>query len=155
MGKTVGGGADQAKAFSMPRRNVVTNMGGKHLSDRTKKKIIADRLNGMAYRALAEKYKVSKYCIEQVIKSDPEFSQKMAKKKEQNTLDMLAFLDEQKASAQEFVLMAMQALKDPEKLNRTGAQALATAMGIIIDKFTPVEKKAEDEGVTIIWGRQE
>ena len=155
MGKTVGGGADQAKAFSMPQRNVVTNMGGKRLSDRTKKRIIADRIDGMSLRALAAKYNVSYYAVQKTVNSDPKLTQKISQKKEQNTLDMLAFLDEQKASAQEFVLMAMQALKDPEKLNRTGAQALATAMGIIIDKFTPVEKKAEDEGVTIIWGRQE
>lgn len=123
---------------------------GKHLSDRTKKKIIADRLEGMSYRALAEKYKCSRYAIELAIKSDPNFSQKMTKKKEQNTLDMIEFLDSQKTSAQEFVLLAMQYLKDPDKLNKAGAQALATAMGIVIDKFMPVEKKQETETVKVV-----
>lgn len=128
---------------------------GAHLSDRTKKKIIADRLEGMSYRRLAEKYKCSRYAIQLAIQGDPNFTQKMTEKKEQNTKDMIAFLDEQKTSAQEFILMAMEALKDPDKLSKTGAQALATAMGIIIDKFMPVEKKDENEGVEIVWGRQE
>lgn len=126
---------------------------GAHLTDRQKKKIIADRIEGMSLRRIAAKYGVTEYAVRKTIKDNPDITQKIAKKKEQNTLDMMAFLDEQKTSAQEFILMAMQALKDPDKLNRTGAQALATAMGIVIDKFTPVEKKADDEGVTIVWGR--
>lgn len=126
---------------------------GAHLTDRQKKKIIADRIEGMSLRRIAAKYGVTEYAVRKTIKDNPDITQKIAKKKEQNTLDMMAFLDEQKTSAQEFILMAMQALKDPDKLNRTGAQALATAVGIVIDKFTPVEKKADDEGVTIVWGR--
>lgn len=126
---------------------------GAHLTDRQKKKIIADRIEGMSLRRIAAKYGVTEYAVRKTIKDNPDITQKIAKKKEQNTLDMMAFLDEQKTSAQEFILMAMQALKDPDKLNRTGAQALATAMGIVIDKFTPVEKKTDDEGVTIVWGR--
>ena len=66
---------------------------------------------------------------------------------------MLAFLDANKTSAQEFILMAMEALKDPEKLSKTGAQSIATAMGIVIDKFMPVEKQNKNEGVEIVWGR--
>lgn len=133
----------------------MTIMGGKRISDRTKKRIIADRVEGLSLRQLAKKYNVSYYAVQKIVNSDPKLTQKISRKKEQNTLDMLAFLDEQKVSAQEFILMAMQALKDPEKLNRTGAQALATAMGIVIDKFTPATPKAEDEGVTIVWGKSE
>ncbi len=128
---------------------------GAHLSDRTKKKIIADRLDGMSYRRLAEKYKVSRYAIELAIKSDPDFSQKMIEKKEQNSKDMIEFLDEQKLSAQEFILLAMEKLKDPDKLEKTGIQSIATAMGIIIDKFMPTQKQDKSEGVEIVWGKQE
>lgn len=128
---------------------------GAHLTDRTKKKIIADRIEGMSYKRLAAKYKVSEWAVRTAIKSDPTLTQKIIEKKEQNSKDMISFLDEQKSSAQEFILMAMEALKDPEKLNKTGAQSLATAMGIIIDKFMPVEKKEQNEGVEIVWGRRE
>ena len=128
---------------------------GAHLSDRTKKKIIADRLEGMSYRRLAEKYKVSRYAIQLAIQGDPDFTQKMTEKKEQNTKDMIEFLDEQKLNAQEFILLAMEKLKDPDKLDKTGIQSIATAMGIIIDKFMPTTKQEKNEGVEIVWGRQE
>ena len=128
---------------------------GAHLSDRTKKKIIADRLEGMSYRRLAEKYKCSRYAIQLAIQGDPDFTQKMTEKKEQNTKDMIEFLDEQKLSAQEFILLAMEKLKDPDKLDKTGIQSIATAMGIIIDKFMPTTKQEKNEGVEIVWGRQE
>lgn len=123
---------------------------GAHLTDRQKKKIIADRVEGMSYRALAAKYNVSVYAISKTVQENPDIKQKITKKKEQNTLDMIEFLDSQKTSAQEFVLLAMQYLKDPEKLNKAGAQALATAMGIVIDKFMPVEKKQETDAVKVI-----
>lgn len=123
---------------------------GAHLTDRQKKKIIADRIEGMSLRRIAAKYGVTEYAVRKTIKDNPDIAQKIAKKKEQNTLDMIEFLDSQKTSAQEFVLLAMQYLKDPEKLNKAGAQALATAMGIVIDKFMPVEKKQETDAVKVI-----
>ena len=126
---------------------------GLHLTDKQKKKIIADRLDGRWSRAIAAKHGVSRYAVECAIKSDPAFCQKMTRKKEQNTKEMLDFLDEQKANAQEFIVMAMEALKDEDKLKRTGAQALATAIGIIIDKFVQTQQTSEGEGVVIVWGR--
>ncbi len=126
---------------------------GLHLTDKQKKKIIADRLEGLSIRAIAAKHGVSRYAVECAIKSDPAFCQKMTRKKEQNTKEMLDFLDEQKANAQEFIVMAMEALKDEDKLKRTGAQALATAIGIIIDKFVQTQQTSEGEGVVIVWGR--
>lgn len=129
---------------------------GAHLSDRTRKKIIADRISdNMSFRRLAKKYGVSEYAIRKVLESDPQLTQKIAEKKEQNSKDMIAFLDEQKLSAQEFILLAMEKLKDPDKLEKTGIQSIATAMGIIIDKFMPTTKQEKNEGVEIVWGRQE
>ena len=104
----------------------------------------------MSLRRIAAKYGVTEYAVRKTIKDNPSITQKIAKKKEQNTLDMIEVLDSQKTSAQEFVLLAMQYLKDPEKLNKAGAQALATAMGIVIDKFMPVEKKQEADTVKVI-----
>ena len=124
-----------------------------HLSDRTKKKIIREYVDGASSRKLAEKYKVSSTTILRVVKSDPKLAQKVAQKKEQNTLDMLAYLDTRTKNAQEFIDLALEAIKDPEKIDRASVQTLATAVGIIIDKFTQTSKKNDDEGVTIVWGR--
>ena len=129
-------------------------MGTKHLSDKTKKKIIADRVNGMSFRKLAEKYNISTTTAQRVVRSDPELTQKVTRKKEENAKSMLEFLDSQSESAQEFVRMALEAIKDPAKLERASVQTIATALGIVIDKFTTVPKQA-DEGVEMIWGRLE
>lgn len=123
------------------------------LSDAQRKKIIADRVNGMTFRKLAAKYGVSTTTIQKVLKRDPSLVQKVTQKKEKNTQDMLAFLDSQSESAQEFVTMALEAIKDPAKLEKASVQTIAVALGIVIDKFTQAKPKSEDEGVVIVWGR--
>ena len=137
--------------YSSPQRTVATMAA--HLSDRTKKKIIADRVDGMSLRRIAEKYGCSVYAVSKACESDQKFKQKITQKKEQNTLDMLAYLNARTKNAQEFIDIALEAIKDPEKIDKASVQTLATAVGIIIDKFTQTNKKNDDEGVTIIWGR--
>lgn len=126
----------------------------KHLTDKQKKRIIADKAAGMTYRDIAAKYGVSKYTVEKTVKSDPQFSQILDRKKKENTLSMLEFLDARSASAQEFVDLALEAIKDPAKIQKASIQTIATALGIVIDKFTSVPKQA-DEGVEMIWGKLE
>lgn len=105
------------------------------LTDKQKKRIIADRVNGMTFRKLAEKYDVSLRTIQRVLDGNEEVVQRATQKKEENTLDMLAFLESCKGDAQAFIKLAMKHLQDDKKLERTGIQAIATAMGIVIDKY--------------------
>ena len=116
----------------------------KHLTDKQKKKIIADRAEGMSIRQLSQKHKVSTTTIQRVIKSDPEFAQIVTQKKEENTADILAFMDGKKQDVCDIISLYLEALKDPEKLRRASVQSIATSMGIVIDKFTnDAEKKPE------------
>ena len=98
----------------------------KHLTDAKKKKIIADYVGCGNYSEVARKNKVSKDIL-----------QKAQEKKEQNTKDMLEYLDNKKQDAMEFIDMALASMMEPEKLKKSSVQALATSIGIIIDKFTP------------------
>ena len=107
----------------------------------------------MSLRRIAEKYGCSVYAVSKACESDQKFKQKITQKKEQNTLDMLAYLNARTKNAQEFIDIALEAIKDPEKIDKASVQTLATAIGIIIDKFTQMEKKKDDESVTIVWGR--
>lgn len=120
------------------------------LSDKQRKQIIADRVNGQLYKQIAEKYNVSETTVRNVCKNDPKTAERCADKKEQNTLDMLAFMDAQKGKAQELIRHIIEALDDPDKLAKTNARDLATALGIIIDKFTAnapkYEANAPDDG---------
>ena len=54
----------------------------KHLTDKQKKKIIADRADGLSLRQLAAKYGTSTTTIHRVIGSDPETERKVTAKKE-------------------------------------------------------------------------
>ena len=107
----------------------------KHLSDRTKKKIIADRVDGMTLLKIAAKYGCSEYAVRKVIKDHPEITKKIEHKKEQNTLDMLAYMDSRTKNVQKLLDLMFDAMADPERLSEASMRDLATCAGILIDKF--------------------
>lgn len=116
----------------------------KHLTDRQKKKIIADYAECGVYAQVARKHKVSLDTVKRTVLNDPETAEKTRKKKEQNTADILAFMDGKKQDVCDIITLYLQHLQDPEKLRRASVQSIATSMGIIIDKFTQgAEKKPE------------
>ena len=106
-----------------------------HLTDRTKKKIIREYVEGASSRKLAEKYKVSSTTILRVVKSDPKLAQKVAQKKDENTLDMLSYMDSRTKNIQKLLDMMFDAMSDPERLSEASMRDLATCAGILIDKF--------------------
>lgn len=118
-----------------------------HLTDKQKKKIIADRANGLSLRQLAAKYGTSRTTVQRVIAKDPATCQMVTAKKEQNTQEMLEYMDGQKGKAQELLTRIIEALGDPEKLKRANVRDLATAYGIIADKFIQTSPKANDEAL--------
>ena len=76
---------------------------GARLSDRKKKKIILDRVEGLSIRAIAAKHKVSVYAVQKAIASDPDFKQKITEKNARNAQDMIDYLDSQRGRAQEII----------------------------------------------------
>jgi hypothetical protein len=105
------------------------------LTDKQRKQIIADRVDGMSYRKLAAKYGVSPTAVRKVVDAEPGLLQKCAEKKAQNTKDMLDYLDARTLKAQAVLDLAFEALLDPDKYARSGPKDIATMMGIIIDKY--------------------
>lgn len=124
----------------------------KHLTDRQKKKIIADHVNGMSFRKIGRKYGISDTTVRRVVNGDSETKQKVAQKKEQNTKDMLEFLDSISGKAQQFVEMALASMLDPERMNEASVRELATAMGIVIDKFA--KYRTDEDSQTLKSARE-
>jgi hypothetical protein len=116
----------------------------KHLTDKQRKRIIADRSEGMSIRQLAKKYKCSTTTIQRTLNSYPEMTQLVTQKKEENTRDMLEYMDAKKQDAMKFVDLAMQEMTTDKKLQRASVQALATSIGIIIDKFTATSQPKQE-----------
>lgn len=109
------------------------------LTDKQRKKIIAESVNGSSIRALAVKYGVSTTTIQRVLKSDTELTQKVAQKKAENTVSILAFMDSKKNDVCALIDKLLAAMADDDKLAAATVNQLATAMGIVIDKYTANE----------------
>ena len=60
----------------------------------------------------------------------------MQQKKEENTADMMAYMESQKAAMQEAITLHLKALTDPEKISAATLSQIATSFGIIVDKAT-------------------
>lgn len=109
------------------------------LTDKQRKKIIAERAEGLSIRALAKKYNVSASTISRTLESDPKTVQKVTQKKEENTVAILAYMDGKKKDVCDILDKLLEAVKDEEKIAKTPLAQLATTIGILIDKFTAAE----------------
>ena len=105
------------------------------LTDKQKKKIIADYIESGSYNATAKKFGISESTVRRLCKREPEITKKAEQKKEQNTLDMLAYMDSRKEQAQGVIDDYLEALANPAKIEAAKLSEVATAMGIVIDKF--------------------
>lgn len=114
------------------------------LTDKQKKKIVADYTECENYSEVARKHHVSFTTVKRVVNSDPELSRKVEQKKEQNTTDILSFMESKKQNINSIIDRYLDALLDEAKIARSSPQALATALGIIIDKFTMTSQKQSD-----------
>lgn len=106
------------------------------LTDKQRKKIIADRADGATLRALARKYHVSDTTIRRTLHNNPEVAEKVARKKAENTAAVLAHMDKKQNMVCDLIDLYLDALTREEKLNRASVRDIATALGIVIDKFT-------------------
>lgn len=105
------------------------------LTDAKKKKIIAVYMEVGSYNATAKKFGISESTVRRLCKREPELTKKAEQKKEQNTIDMLAYMESRKEQAKEVLDAYIKALADPEKICGAKLSEVATAMGIVIDKF--------------------
>lgn len=121
----------------------------KHLTDRQKKKIIADYATLGTYAAVARKHGTTVNTVKKVVSENPETAKKCKQKKEQNTADILQFMEDQKSDVCDIISLYLKALQDPERLERASVQNIATSLGIIIDKFVGASADAEEQRLRI------
>ena len=83
-------------------------MGAQRLTDKQKKKIIADYVQLQNYTKTAKLNGVSDTTVKRLISTAPsEMLKKVEQKKEQNTLEMLDYMDSKKERVQEtFILVS-------------------------------------------------
>lgn len=106
------------------------------LTDKQKKKIVADYLETESYNATAKINGVADTTVKRIVEDCRDFKKKAEQKKKQNTLDMLAFMDSRKEKMQEAIDLHLMALTSPEKIEDAGLSQIATSFGILVDKAT-------------------
>lgn len=115
------------------------------LTDKQKKKIIADYVLNQNYSETARLNKISNNTVKKIVKAEKDISEKFSQKKEEDNQDMMQYLEEKKKDAFKFIDMAFAGMMDEEKIKKTPVNQLATALGIVIDKYT---KNDTGEGTT-------
>ena len=120
------------------------------LTDKQKKDIIADHIETGSYNATAKKFGVAPNTVKKLCNQSADIAQKCIQKREQNTKDMLAYMDSRKEQAQGIIDKYLEKLADPEKLESATISQIATAMGIVVDKFMDNTTKGEDTGGIVI-----
>ena len=106
------------------------------LTDKQKKKIIADYMENGNYRETARINNVSDNTVRNIVNKDQNTSEKLAQKKEENTKDILEYMDSIVDDQKKIIGLTLKALK--EKLESpdlfTNVKDIVTVYGVIFDK---------------------
>lgn len=114
------------------------------LTDRQKKKIVADYMELQSYNATAKRNGVSNHTVKRIVLEVPEIAEKVQQKKEENTADILAYMESQKEIVCEIIAKGLTVLNDPEKLAEATPSQITTALGTLIDKWAMVSGSPTD-----------
>lgn len=123
------------------------------LTDKQKKKIIADYVQLGSYNAVAKANGVSLNTVKNIVqKQGADFAEKCNRKKEENTADILAYMESQKGKVCEIIGIGLKVLCDPAKLEEATPNQITTAIGTLIDKWVMVNgssgTEAKDDGLS-------
>lgn len=116
---------------------------GKRLTPEEKAAVLAEYAICGNYSAVARKFGVSDNAVRKLVKANPQSSKKFELKKEESELSMLEYLEKRAAKAQSVVDRLLDAMEDKRKVDRANLRDTATALGIVIDKFTAIGNKAD------------
>ena len=105
------------------------------LTDRQKKKILADYTQIGSYNAVAKINGVSDKTVRNLVLKNPDITEKYEQKKEQNTTDILDYMERQRDDVCEVLGICLSELKKAERYE----------MAILIDKYTAFGGGPKDE----------
>ena len=116
------------------------------LTDKNKKKIIADYVQLGSYNATAKVNGVSLNTVKKIVQGNADIAEMCNEKKEQNTVDILAYMESQKGIVCEILEKGLAALNSPDKLAEASPSQITTALGTLIDKWAMISGGPSDNG---------
>lgn len=114
------------------------------VSDRQKKKIIADYVDIRSYNAVGRLNNVSANTVKNIVRDNPQITALCEQKRQANTADVLEYMDSRKDVVCEIIGIGLEALKEPKKFDKATPVQITTALGILIDKWTGSGKAPTD-----------
>ena len=105
------------------------------LTDKQKKKIVADYLELQSVNATAKKNHVSWGTVKAILDETGEIEKKLEQKKDENTADILAYMESRRKQVCEIIEVGLEVLPEKIRYARTASE-VTTAIGTLIDKFT-------------------
>lgn len=114
------------------------------LTDRQKKKILADYVQLGSYNATAKINGCSLNTVKKLVQDNADIAELCNRKKEENAVDVLAYMESQKKVVCEIIGKGLTALNDPEKLAEASPSQITTALGTLIDKWAMVSGSPAD-----------
>lgn len=129
---------------------------GKRLTDKKKKKILADYINNSNLRETARINNVAPDTVRRIVlknKDNEDFKRKSTEKKEENTKDILKYMDSIYEKQKNIIDLSLSALE--KKLQNpdmfTNVKDIATVYGVIFDKalkYKEIQLKDKDNSNT-------
>lgn len=111
------------------------------LTDRQHKRMIAMYAECQNYSLVAREFGVSASTVRRHINGDAETAEKVQRKKEENTIAVLAHMSRQKDKICGLLDRLITSIDDPHKMDGATLPQLATTLGILIDKYTADEAR--------------
>nr|DAE45997.1 MAG TPA: helix-turn-helix domain protein [Caudoviricetes sp.] len=122
------------------------------LTDRQKKKILADYVQLGSYNATAKVNGCSLNTVKKLVQGNAEIAELYEQKKMENTADVLAYMESQRDVVCQIIGNGLAVLNDPAKLAEATPSQITTAIGTLIDKWTMMNKAADngESGVVLM-----
>ena len=115
------------------------------LTDKRRKKIVADYLETESVNAAAKRNGVSWDAAKKTIDEAGDIEKKLDRKKAENTADVLAYMESQRGIVCEIIGKGLTVLNSEEKLAEATPAQITTAIGTLIDKWTAISTGPADE----------
>lgn len=106
------------------------------LTDKQKKRIIADYVELGSYNAVGKINGVSPNTVKKIVNGNANIASMCERKKEENRSDILAHMEKKRDKVCKIIDLYLDELIDVKSFEKLTPSQLTTAMGTLIDKFT-------------------
>lgn len=113
--------------------------------DAFKKRVVADFVQLQNYAAVGRMHRISATTVKRYVKEFGGLTEECALKKEQNSADILQYMQGCSDKVKIVIAACLEALADPVKIQKAPLRDIATAMGIVIDKFAGITEMNLEE----------